>query len=78
MYFKNLPQQPVSSKRNLLQPGLIPEDSFYFQKNENLPQLPAAPPPPKKYCGKNGIYVRPHHRQFLSNANETDSKRYWA
>ena len=43
-------------------------------KNENLPQLSAAPPPPRKYCGKNGIYVRPHHRQFLSNANEADSK----
>jgi hypothetical protein len=49
---------------------------MFFQKNENLPQLPAAPPPPKKYCGKNGIYVRPHRKQFLSNANETDLKRY--
>ncbi|CAB4018133.1 Hypothetical predicted protein [Paramuricea clavata] len=42
-------------------------------KNENLPQLPAAPPPPKKYCGKNGIYIRPHQRGFLSNPTEVDT-----
>ncbi|XP_046851381.1 STAGA complex 65 subunit gamma-like [Xenia sp. Carnegie-2017] len=43
-------------------------------KNENLPQLPAAPLPPKSYCGKNGIHVAQRQRGFLLNPPEIDEK----
>lgn len=49
---------------------------LFSQKNDNLPQLPAPPPPPKRYCSKNGIYVRPHQRGFLSKPSEVNEKRY--
>lgn len=43
-------------------------------KNENLPQLPSPPLPPKKHCSKNGIYVRPCQRGFLSKPTEINTK----
>ncbi|XP_028414959.1 STAGA complex 65 subunit gamma-like [Dendronephthya gigantea] len=43
-------------------------------KNDNLPQLPAAPLPPKKYCWKNGIYTRPHFPGIVPNPVEFEIK----